>query len=217
MAHRTVKHGYIDENVAGQYDDERFVSIVGRSFDALEKRALRSVVRRAVAGVQHPAVLDIPCGTGRITELLLDEGLTVVGADVSEAMIAVAQRKLARFGDRISFRQLDLDRLELPDNSVDLVSCIRLLHHIDSVGRAQILKELARVSRRYVLVNVSFSSPVYALRRSLKRVLGQGISAASSTWDDIRREAAQAGLRVEYSKFVLPLATEDLILLLRKT
>ncbi len=217
MAHKTVKHGYVDERVAGEYDEVRFSSLVGRTFDRLEKRTLRAVVRKTVNHFGgRPSVLDLPCGTGRITELLLDEGLTVIGGDISEAMMAVAGRKLARFGDRVSFRRLDIDRLEMGDNSVDLVTCIRLLHHLDSNARAQILKELARVSRRYVLINVAFSSPVYALRRRLKMLLGQGISASSSTWDEIRREAAEAGLRIESSKFVLPLATEDLVVLLRK-
>src|SRR5689334_1676187 len=80
-----VKDRYRDLAVAGAYDGERFTSLVGRSFDALERRALAAVVRRAVCEVARPAVLDVPCGTGRITSLLLEQGLTVTGGDISTA------------------------------------------------------------------------------------------------------------------------------------
>ncbi len=212
-----VKDRYRDLAVARTYDGERFTSVVGRSFDALERRALAAVVRRAVCEVARPAVLDVPCGTGRITSLLLEQGLTVTGGDISTAMIQVAREKLARFGSRVSWRQLDLHRLALADNSVDLVTCIRLFHHLKSDARAAILCELARVSRRYVIINVSLSSPIYRGRRRLKRALGQAVSQESSTWAEIRRESAAAGLRLEAQRFVWPLVSEDLILLFRKT
>ena len=217
MASLAIKDRYLDAAVARQYDRERFSSFAGRTFDQLEQRTLRSVVKRVRCDIADPVVLDIACGTGRITELLLDEGLGVIGGDISTAMLRVAQSRLTRFGSRVSFRELDLDRLSLENDSVDLVTCIRLLHHVDSPARAQILGELARVTRRFVIVNVSYSSPVYALRRRLKRALGQGVSEASSTWVEIQREASSAGLRIEDSRFVWPLMSEDLVLLLSKT
>jgi ubiquinone/menaquinone biosynthesis C-methylase UbiE len=216
MTKRNIKDQYLDDAVATQYDRDRFSSFVGRTFNRLEKRTLRSVVTRAKRELPNPAVLDIPCGTGRITELLLEEGLTVTGGDISAAMIDVARRRLARFGAQVSFRQLDLDRLAMEDDSVDLVTCIRLLHHIDSPARARILRECARVTRRFVIINVSYSSPLYRLRRRLKQAMGQGVSAASSTWTEIEQEAESAGLRIETAQFVFPVVTEDLVLLLRK-
>ena len=211
-----VKHRYLDRSVARGYDGERFTSLVGRSFDALERRALAAIVRRAARQPVPPSVLDVPCGTGRITGLLLEQGLAVTGGDISTAMIEVAREKLARFGGRVSWRQLDLQRLELADNSVDLVTCIRLFHHLKSDARAAILCELARVTRQYVIVNVSLSSPIYRLRRRVKRALGQALSQESSTWEEIQRESAAAGLRLEAQRFVWPLVSEDLILLFRK-
>jgi ubiquinone/menaquinone biosynthesis C-methylase UbiE len=211
-----VKEHYQDVAVARSYDRERFSDFVGRRFDALEKRAVRRLLARVRRELPRPRTLDVPCGTGRVTELLLGEGLEVTGGDISPAMLEVAREKCARFAGRAAFRRLDLDALDLPDGSFDLVICIRLFHHFETDRRCRVLRELARVSRRFVLVNVSFSSPYYRFRRRVKRWLGQGVSKTNSTRDEIRREAGAAGLRLVARAFVLPFVSEDLVLLFTK-
>jgi trans-aconitate 2-methyltransferase len=63
------------------------------------------------------AVLDAGCGSGRVTELLLERlprGY-VIALDASRAMVAEARRRLAPFGDRVAFVEADLGRpFELP-------------------------------------------------------------------------------------------------------
>ena len=57
-------------------------------------------------------VLDAGCGTGRVTELLLarlPQG-RVVALDASAAMLTEARRRLARWGDRVSYIHADLAR-----------------------------------------------------------------------------------------------------------
>jgi len=211
-----VKQHYQDKAVAAAYDRQRFSSLTGRLFDTLEKRAIRSLVRKVLRYSRQPTVLDIPCGTGRITELLLQMDLQVLGGDISEPMLTLAGEKCARFGRRAAFRRLDLDDLDMPADSFDLVTCVRLMHHLDTEAREAIFKQLARVARRFVLVNVSFSSPFYRFRRRVKRMLGRGVSKQSSTWRQIQRETAAAGLEVFDRRFILPLASEDLVLLMRK-
>lgn len=212
----TVKANYQEVAVARAYDKERFQSFVGRSFDRLEKRAIRKMVEKACRTFSQPKVLDAPCGTGRITELLLEMGLPVTGGDISPAMIEVAQEKCARFGDRLGFRTLDLEGSNLPAGSFDLVTCIRLFHHLNTNAREKILRELGRLTRRFVIVTASISTPYYRCRRGLKRLLGQGVSATSSTWSEIAREAAAAGLRLAGHRFVWRFVSEDVILLFEK-
>ena len=212
-----IKQHYQDSAVAANYDRQRFSPWAGRVFNYLEKRALRCVVHRALSQCRTADVLDVACGTGRITELLLDMGLNVTGADISEQMMDVARQRCQRFGQRAAFRRLDLDHPDLPDNSFELVTCIRLFHHLDTDDRRRILAGLARITRRFVLVNVSLSSPAYRLRRRIKRWLGQGTSRACSTWSDIHGEATAAGLTLRSHRFVMRYGSEDLVLLLEKT
>ena len=117
-----VKQRYQDEDVARSYDRVRFSGPVGRIIDALEKRAFKKALACVRRDLSSPKVLDIPCGTGRITEVLLDAGLEVTGGDISFPMMEIAQNKLARYGDRASFRHLDLEAIDLPDDSCDVVT-----------------------------------------------------------------------------------------------
>src|SRR5918994_1596481 len=88
---------YKDAAVAELYDRERFSSLSGRIFNALEKRNIRKAFKRISRAA---IVMDLPCGTGRFAEVLLDTGFKVVGIDISAAMVHVARRKLERFGRR---------------------------------------------------------------------------------------------------------------------
>ena len=214
---KIVRQAYEDLQVAQNYDRERFISLAGRVFDYLEKTTIKNLLRRAQRQSHVSTVLDIPCGTGRITDLFLEQGLHVLGGDISQEMIGVARAKLFRFGDRVDFERLDLDQLDLPTSSYDLVSCIRLFHHLETKERSSVMQDLARVSRKYVLVNVSYSSPFYRQRRRLKKLLGQGISRTSSTWAEIRHESRKAGLQIVGFCFIFPFLDEDLVLLLEKT
>jgi trans-aconitate 2-methyltransferase len=60
-------------------------------------------------------VIDAGCGTGRVTELLLERlpRGRVVALDVSAAMLQEAAVRLARFGDRVTLLEADLN-LPLP-------------------------------------------------------------------------------------------------------
>lgn len=57
-------------------------------------------------------VLDAGCGTGRVTELLLERlpRGRVVALDASAAMLTEARVRLARFGEQVEFVQADLGR-----------------------------------------------------------------------------------------------------------
>ncbi len=163
-----------------------------------------------------PSVLDAPCGTGRIAEMLLKMGLQVVGGDISAQMLEVAQRKCGGYAPCFRTKQIDLDCPDIPEASFDLVTCIRLFHHLNSAQRSAILCNLAKMTRRFVILNVSYSSTWYRFRRRIKRRLGQGVSKASSTWREVLVESEAAGLRVSRCFFVLPIVSEDLVLLLEK-
>lgn len=213
----TIKWYYQDAGVARSYDGDRFTSLAGRTLNRLERRVIaRALASVAVTG-RTPLVLDAPCGTGRITEWLLELGYEVMGADIAGPMLEIARSRCARFGERGTFVQTDLEKLALPDRSVDVATCVRLFHHLTTEQRGRILQELGRVSRQAVLVNVSFSSPFYRARRQLKRMLRQGISRTSSTRAEIEREATSAGLYVGSRHFVARYLSEDLFLLLRRT
>jgi trans-aconitate 2-methyltransferase len=86
-------------------------------------------------------VLDAGCGSGRVTEQLLDrlpDG-HVIALDASPSMVEAARDRLARFGDRVTYVVADLGRpLPLEPGSVDAIISTATLHWVrdhDSVFR----------------------------------------------------------------------------------
>ena len=70
------------------------------------------------------AVLDAGCGSGRVTEALLERhpGASVVALDHSTAMVEEARQRLGRFGDRVRYVVADLGQpLPPPALGVDAV------------------------------------------------------------------------------------------------
>jgi trans-aconitate 2-methyltransferase len=80
----------------------------------------------------HETVLDAGCGSGRVTEQLLErlpEG-RVIAADAAPSMLAEARRRLERFGYRVQYVECDLSRPLPVDEQVDAILSTAALHWV---------------------------------------------------------------------------------------
>jgi SAM-dependent methyltransferase len=77
-------------------------------------------------------VLEIGSGSGAMAGELLKRfpELRVVATDYDPAMVAVAQRTLARFGERVIVQRVDASVLPFEDGRFDLVLSFAMLHHV---------------------------------------------------------------------------------------
>jgi trans-aconitate 2-methyltransferase len=77
-------------------------------------------------------VIDAGCGTGRVTEQLLQRLRhgSVIAVDGSAAMIEAARERLARFGDRVDYLVADLGRPLPVDGLVDAVLSTATFHWV---------------------------------------------------------------------------------------
>lgn len=77
-------------------------------------------------------VLDAGCGSGRVTEMLLERlpHGRVVALDGSAAMLAEARERLHRFGDRVAFIHADLGRPLPIDEPVDAILSTATFHWV---------------------------------------------------------------------------------------
>ncbi len=99
-------------------------------------------------------VLDAGCGSGRLTEQLLERlpRGRVVALDGSASMLAEARRRLERFGGRVTYREADLGRPPLPiEGPVDAVMSTATFHWVldhDALfsGLAGVLRPGGRLS-----------------------------------------------------------------------
>lgn len=156
---------YRNEKIATQYDQKRFSSWRGRLGDWLDKQAFRSAL--SYLPQTGGMILDIPCGTGRASSWSVEIGQKVIGADVSAEMIAVARERLNSSYAPLGYVHADATHLPFRSKSLSCVTTIRFLGHIPPAIRSEILREMARVSQRYIIADYCISNPIINLRRRL--------------------------------------------------
>ncbi|MQA82033.1 MAG: methyltransferase domain-containing protein [Streptosporangiales bacterium] len=122
---------------AGDWDDMRSSFYNADVIDALAERA---------EVTPESLVVDVGTGTGFVAAGLAGRAATVLGVDNPPAMLAVAHNHLDELGvDRVRVLAGELDRLPLPDHSVDAAVANMVLHH--APDPAVMLTEMARVVR----------------------------------------------------------------------
>ena len=114
--------------------------------------------------VRGKTVLDLGCGTGENIVLLLERGAQVIGMDISPDLIAIAQKRLNDANLTASLAVGDAYQTGLPDESVDAIFSMALIHHLDiklvrdemwrvlRKGGVIILREPVRFSKGYAWV-----------------------------------------------------------------
>jgi SAM-dependent methyltransferase len=109
----------------------------------------RTALATRVAARGGERVLDVACGTGRLALDLaraVGPGGSVVGVDLSAAMVDAARRRVAAHGiGNAVFEGMDAEALALPDASFDVVVCALGLMYMPDPRQA--LREMARVLR----------------------------------------------------------------------
>lgn len=90
------------------------------------------------------AVLDAGCGGGRDCRALAERGFQVIGIDLSAEMLKIA-RNLA---PGCEFRQTDLRKIPLADNSIDGIWCCASLLHLKRREVRRALLEFRRVLKK---------------------------------------------------------------------
>lgn len=74
-------------------------------------------------------VLEMACGSGRLTVPIAQNGVEVLGADLSPAMLEAARAKGSAAGVRVPFVQADMRSFDLPEKfSAILIAGNSLLH-----------------------------------------------------------------------------------------
>ena len=90
---------------------------------------------RAALGPEPKTVLELACGTGEVTRVLLSLGHEVTGLDFSEAMLGVARAKHAGNG-RARFILADAERTMEPGETYDAVICRHLVWTLTEPAQA---------------------------------------------------------------------------------
>jgi len=109
----------------------------------------------------------VDLGSGRGTDVLRmaeaagEEGFAF-GIDISDGMLATARENARKFGvSNVKFIQSELEKLELPDHTADLVVSNCTINH--ATDKAAVWKEIYRILKkggRFVVSDIYATSPV---------------------------------------------------------
>lgn len=156
-----------------------------------EQRLVKRIL--SACQLERGDLLDVPCGYGRFAPLFARLGIRVVGVDLDPKMALLASGM--QLGDSKE-RSMCASIFGLPfvDESFDAAICIRLLHlRFSGVEQLTILRELARVSRRYVIISVYHSTALHNVARFFNSTPGR---VAPMTREELRNIVRNSDLEI---------------------
>jgi 2-polyprenyl-3-methyl-5-hydroxy-6-metoxy-1,4-benzoquinol methylase len=126
-------------------------------------RYLINVLENRLKNVRN--VLDIGCGTGAIDFYLANNGISVVGIDISTKAVRNARLNAKNFGlalkTKFNINHFPHDKIE---GKYDLVICSEVLEHlVDDSKAVNKIFELLKSGGLAVLSSPSINSPIYKL------------------------------------------------------
>ena len=174
----------------GNYEKNRFTSKRGNLLDQREKR----IVNWFLQNIEPSRILDIPCGAGRLLNLSEENGhKSICGVDNDKDQLKAAREKAKDLSINNKILSGDIFNIDLEDNAVDAVICIRLMHWFNEDQILKSLKELARVSSRDILITYYSKMTFEGIRKSIRKHQGRAISYSPSKF---RSLVNKAGLSV---------------------
>jgi ubiquinone/menaquinone biosynthesis C-methylase UbiE len=108
--------------------EKTIYNTIGKTYDTTRQAdpeiisRLFSLLKPQTSGIY----LDIACGSGNYTSALVQNGMRMVGIDISDLMLSKAHAKYPA----ISFLQSNATKLSFQDNTFNGACCILATHHI---------------------------------------------------------------------------------------
>jgi ubiquinone/menaquinone biosynthesis C-methylase UbiE len=168
----------------------------------------RNIRQQLFAGLSG-LILDAGVGTGRNFPFY-PSGATIVGIDLSPAMLARAARRRRSAAAGIELREMDVTRIKLPDQHFDAAVATFLFCVLPDELQIPALRELRRVTKPGGIIRLlDYTRPQGAIRRAVTRLWEPWIHWAYGAGFDRRTEqyVPAAGLHLVRSYFVV----DDLI------
>lgn len=119
--------------------------------------------------INRQRVVDFGCGSGANTVLLAGRGAHLWGIDISENLLRLAGRRLEANGRRgdAAFIAGSAHDMPFPDNSIDVVFGIAILHHLDLDLVSREVRRVLKPGGRAIFQEPVRNSAVIRFLRSL--------------------------------------------------
>jgi ubiquinone/menaquinone biosynthesis C-methylase UbiE len=179
----------------------RFYDLLDLPFEHRRYRALRPLLFAGLGG----RLLDAGVGTGRNFPYYPAHA-SVVGIDLSPAMLARAERRRAWASAPVELRRMDVTAVDFPDGAFDAAVATFLFCVLPDELQAPALRELGRVVKPGGLIRLlEYVRPTGRVRRLVARLWQPWIAWAYGASFDRRTEdhVAETGLELVESRYVV--------------
>ena len=147
-------------------------------------------VRRLLDRRTSARILDAGTGQGDMPLAFARQGWTTTALDLNPEVLVIAQRETAR-EPLVEVIEGDARSLPFEDDAFDVAHCSLLVHHLDPAEVVAVLRELARVARRGVVIN--------DLRRGILPLVATAVSVAAFGGSRVTRADGLASARRAYT------------------
>ena len=117
-------------HIASMFDDiaptyDKLNHILSLNVDKSWRRKAVKRLKKSLANVSNPKILDVACGTADSTIQIAKsiENTEISGIDISDGMLKIGEEKVEQQGlsDRISFFKSQAENIDFQDNTFDAV------------------------------------------------------------------------------------------------
>jgi len=143
-------------------------------------------------------VLDVCTGTGELAFTFARLGAQVVGIDIAINMLNRAIDKT--IGTQPTWQEMDATELQFEENSFDISTLSLALHHMPENIQHHVLSEMARVTRRCVILiepHTPYNDRLKTFWGAMASVIDESEYMPQWAKQDFNQTCQQAGLKVE--------------------
>lgn len=141
-------------------------------------------------------ILDLPCGGGRLTPAFAATADRVIEADIAIGQVLYG-RSESRIATPRTWMTASAFHIPLRDDAVDGTICVRLSHHLPTaIERERLIRELLRVSRRFVIVTYFDHHSLKNLMRRVRRPFNAKAPKMTMTTARVALLARELGARL---------------------
>jgi ubiquinone/menaquinone biosynthesis C-methylase UbiE len=188
-----VRQLYQNKTYAAGYEKTRFKGIYGRFRNWNTKRVISKLIR--FTGGKGLA-LDIPCGTGRLSHLILKSGYKWIGGDISLEMMMESRKRMNGFEDSFSNIRLDAEAMAFKDSTIDCVFSVRFIYHIPVEIRYRMLQEMRRVTKKWLIIDYNYPNRFKKMARTIGSLFGGRPIKKRISLQEITRELGENGFSI---------------------
>jgi len=161
--------------------NNKFMELSSNSFlyklfiDPVLSKVHNSVVKEIKSSDR---VIDVACGTGSMTLAISGKAKSVMGIDISEAMISSARRTTNRKHIcNAAFMVLDAADMEIfRPNEYEVAVISMAVHQFDAEQAVKILSEMKRIAAKIIILDYNYPQPAGFFRKlvcCIERIAGE--------------------------------------------